>query len=119
MKRNCSCPITQALNILGDKWSLIVLRDILFRNKKHFNQLIDSPEKISTNILANRLKRLQDEKLLRSKVDQNNKRVKIYTATQKAKDLEPLLFELFKWGQKYQSANFYNDLQNIFTKVKN
>ncbi|MGB0703910.1 MAG: winged helix-turn-helix transcriptional regulator [Paracoccaceae bacterium] len=101
MKRKNCCPIAQALGVLGDKWSLIVLRDVIFGKKRHFNDLLASPEKISTNILANRLKTLQEESLLCCCVDAENRRSKIYTPTEKAQDLVPVLVELYKWGEKY------------------
>ncbi|MGI9396436.1 MAG: winged helix-turn-helix transcriptional regulator, partial [Paracoccaceae bacterium] len=82
MKRKNCCPIAQALGVLGDKWSLIVLRDVIFGKKRHFNDLLASPEKISTNILSNRLKTLQKESLLCCSVDLENRRSKIYTATE-------------------------------------
>jgi DNA-binding HxlR family transcriptional regulator len=100
-KKFNGCPIAKSLKIFGDKWSLIILRDVLFDKKRHFHEFIQSSEKISSNILANRLKNLQAMKLLESKIDCNNKRVKVYTATEKAKDLEPLLIEMSKWGSKY------------------
>tara|TARA_B110000027_G_scaffold31457_1_gene34739 strand:- start:5612 stop:5836 length:225 start_codon:yes stop_codon:yes gene_type:complete len=73
----------------------------LFNKKKHYNEFLNSPEKISTNILANRLKMMEKEKLLSSSIDQKNRRLKIYVPTQKARDLEPVLKAVEEWGQKY------------------
>jgi len=70
-------------------------------NRVAFNDLLASPEKISTNILSNRLKTLQQESLLCCSVDLENRRSKIYTPTEKAQDLVPVLVELYKWGEKY------------------
>ena len=95
------CPIAKMVSSLGDKWSLIILRDILFSKKKHYGEFLDSPEKISTNILANRLKMMEKEKFLSSSIDQRNRRLKIYLPTQKARDLEPVLRAAAEWGQKY------------------
>ncbi|MDC1249103.1 helix-turn-helix transcriptional regulator [Planktomarina sp.] len=89
------------VSTLGDRWSLIILRDILFNKKKHYNEFLNAPEKISTNILANRLKMMEKEKLLSSSIDQKNRRLKIYIPTQKARDLEPVLKAVEEWGQKY------------------
>ena len=72
-----------------------------FWQKRHFSDLLASPEKISTNILANRLKTLHEESLLCCSVDAENRRSKIYTPTEKAQDLVPVLVELYKWGEKY------------------
>jgi len=73
----------------------------LFNKKKHYNEFLNAPEKISTNILANRLKMMEKEKLLSSSIDQKNRRLKIYIPTQKARDLEPVLKAVEEWGQKY------------------
>ena len=101
MTKKCICPIAKMVGTLGDKWSLIILRDILFSKKKHYGEFLDSPEKISTNILANRLKMMEKEKFLSSSIDQRNRRLKIYLPTQKARDPEPVLRAAAEWGQKY------------------
>lgn len=101
MTKKCICPIAKMVGTLGDKWSLIILRDVLFNKKKHYGEFLDSPEKISTNILANRLKMMEKEKFLSSSIDQQNRRLKIYLPTQKAQDLEPVLKAAAEWGQKY------------------
>ena len=101
MTKKCICPIAKMVGTLGDKWSLIILRDVLFNKKKHYGEFLDSPEKISTNILANRLKMMEKEKLLSSSIDQKNRRLKIYVPTQTARDLEPVLKAVEEWGQKY------------------
>ena len=101
MTKKCICPIAKMVSTLGDKWSLIILRDILFNKKKHYGEFLESPEKISTNILANRLKMMEKEKFLSSSIDQQNRRLKIYLPTQKARDLEPVLRAAAEWGQKY------------------
>ena len=101
MPKKCACPIANMVSTLGDRWSLIILRDILFNKKKHYNEFLNSPEKISTNVLANRLKMMEKEKLLSSSIDQKNRRLKIYIPTQKARDLEPVLKAVEEWGQKY------------------
>ncbi len=101
MHFNYACPIAGALSTLGDKWSLIILRDALSNEKKHFKEFLNSPEKISTNILANRLKMMEKENLLCSRIDIENRRLKTYLPTQKARDLEPVLKALAEWGSKY------------------
>ena len=71
--RRSSCPISFALDIFGDKWSLLVLRDLIFKEKIYYEEFIRSDEKISTNILAERLKRLKDEGLIRGAAKTNAK----------------------------------------------
>ena len=98
---NYACSMASALTTLGDRWSLIILRDALFNEKKHFNEFLNSPEKISTNILAKRLKMMEKENLLCSTIDAKNRRLKTYLPTQKAYDLEPVLKAFAEWGSKY------------------
>jgi len=100
--RNSSkCPITFALDIFGDKWSLIILRDILFKKKKHYGEFLNSDEKISTNILADRLGKLESEGLITKTRDAQNLSRFIYRLTQKGKDLLPLMLEIIEWSTKY------------------
>ena len=96
-----TCPITFALDIFGDKWSLIILRDIVFKGKRHYREFLVSPEKISTNILASRLKHLKAEGLITKVRDTQNQSKFVYSLTDKGKDLLPLLLELIRWGAKY------------------
>ena len=69
MHVNYACPIAGALTTLGDRWSVIILRDALFNEKKHFSEFLNFPRKISTNILANRLRMMEKENLLCSRID--------------------------------------------------
>lgn len=98
---NNKCPITFALDIFGDKWSLIILRDILFKEKKYYGELLSSSEKISTNILANRLLKLEAEGLISKTRDPDNLSKYIYRLTQKGKDLLPLMLDMIEWSVKY------------------
>jgi DNA-binding HxlR family transcriptional regulator len=100
-----SCPIALSLDLIGDTWSLVILRDILFGGKSHFRELLASPEKISSNILSNRLETLITEGFLTKHDDAANKSAAIYKPTQKALDLLPLLFEYMKWGVRYTPAD--------------
>ena len=95
------CPITFALEMFGDKWSLIILRDILFKGKKYYGEFLDSPEKISTNILASRLLKLEIEGLISKTQDPNNLSKYIYKLTDKGKDLLPLMLDMIEWSVKY------------------
>ena len=95
------CPITIALEMFGDKWSLIILRDILFKGKKYYGEFLDSPEKISTNILASRLLKLESEGLITKTQDPGNLSKYIYQLTDKGKDLLPLMLDMIEWSVKY------------------
>ncbi|MBI3851472.1 MAG: helix-turn-helix transcriptional regulator [Verrucomicrobia bacterium] len=95
------CPIAFALDIFGDKWSLLLLRDLLFKDKRHYSELLAAEEGISTNILSERLARLEAEGLIAKSRDQSNRRQFIYSPTQKGLDLLPALLEISLWSAKY------------------
>jgi DNA-binding HxlR family transcriptional regulator len=96
-----TCPIAFSLEIFGDKWSLIILRDVLFAEKSHFREFRASPEKISSNILSARLEALVKDDLLVKGTDPSNKSAAIYRPTKKALDLLPMFIELMRWGNDY------------------
>ncbi len=95
------CPITFALDIFGDKWSLIIIRDMVFKGKRYYGEFLNSAEKISTNILANRLSQLEAAGLISKTRDTNNQTKYIYRLTPKGQDLLPLLLEMVVWSTKY------------------
>ena len=96
-----NCPIFFSLEIFGDKWSLLILRDILHFDKKHYNEFLESDEGISTNILADRLKKLESEGIISKQRDPDNKKQFIYSPTKKCLDLLPIILEIAVWGAKY------------------
>ena len=101
IKCRSHCPITFALDLFGDKWSLLILRDLLLRNKCHYQEFLNSGEGISTNILADRLNQLEGHGLIKKEKDESNKKQYIYSPTIKAKDLTPMLAEIIAWSAKY------------------
>ena len=99
--RRSDCPIANALDLLGDLWSLLIVRDVVFRGFREFGQFLGADEGISTNILAERLERLQCAGILvRSDHPADGKKY-VYRLTEKGVDLIPLLFDLVLWGAKY------------------
>ena len=99
--RRSDCPISFTLEILGDRWTLLVLRDLIFLNKGSYGDFLNSEEKIATNILANRLKRLEVEGIVTKSKEARNRAKYIYELTEKGIDLLPLLLEAIRWGAKY------------------
>lgn len=97
----CKCPITSALDILGDKWSLVVIKQILFEEKSTFKDFAESPESIATNILSTRLKMLEDFGIVDKQKLPTNKKTNIYTLTQKGLSLIPVLMELMFWSKQH------------------
>ncbi|MCV9967598.1 helix-turn-helix transcriptional regulator [Pararhizobium sp. BT-229] len=96
------CPINLTLEMLGDRWSLIVIRDIMFGNKRHFRELLtQSEEGIASNVLADRLKRLTENGLLSRRDDPSHKQKGIYSLTESSIQLVPLLAHMGAWGRKH------------------
>ncbi len=104
MKTNRShCPINFALEIFGDKWTLLIIRDLIFFKKKTYGALKNSPEGIATNILANRLNLLEDTGIITKRQDPKNTKVYLYELTQKGIDLIPVMLEMSVWGATYDA----------------
>ncbi len=102
-KRRSGCPISVSLDLLGDKWTLLVLRDLVFMRKRHFRDFLDSSEGIATNILTRRLRTLECAGIVTRRPDPDNARQVIYELTEKGLDLIPVLLDLILWGAKYDS----------------
>ncbi|KIO48619.1 hypothetical protein SQ11_10950 [Nitrosospira sp. NpAV] len=103
------CPVSCALDILGDKWTLLVLRDIIFMRKRYFREFLVSSEKIASNILSDRLKKLEAADIILRRQDPHNERRIIYAVTEKGLDLIPTILELLRWGAKYEVENSKHD----------
>jgi len=95
------CPIRYAAEIIGDKWTFLILRDLMFRDKSSYTALLQSSEKISTNILADRLRKLEKHCMLEKSVDADNKKQFIYALSKKGLDLMPTMLSLFAWSYEY------------------
>lgn len=96
-----SCPIANVLDILGDKWTLLVVRDLLFLGKHRYGEFQSSDESIPTNILADRLKRLEAAGLVKKEFYQDKPPRAEYFLTRKGADLAPILKAMGQWGQQY------------------
>ena len=100
-KRKSDCPIYFGLEIFGDKWTLLVIRDLMFKGKHYFGEFLGMEEKIATNILANRLALLEDSGIVTKTVDLKHKSKQVYKLSQKGIDLLPTLIEIIIWSAKY------------------
>ena len=96
--RRSVCPLDYALGIFGDRWTLLVVRDLIFGGKRHFREMRDSGEGIASNILADRLKKLEALGLVTRVPDPENRRQVLYEPTEKALDLAPALVEIIRWS---------------------
>ncbi len=99
-QRSC-CPIACSLDLIGDRWTLLVIRDMMFFEKKRFEEFLESPEGISTNILTSRLKSLEEMGLLEKEPYSNHPRRMNYLLTEKGKSLRPVLKAMILWGLKH------------------
>ena len=105
------CPISSTLDVLGDKWSLLIIRDMLVRHKKTFKEISDSDEKIAPSILSARLKLLESYKLIFKKKMPENKKEKIYLLTKKGVRLTPIIIEFSLWGNS--NMREFNEIDDI------
>lgn len=94
------CPISFALEVFGDRWTLIVLRDLLLRSRTRFREMAACDEGIATNVLSDRLRRLEQRGLIRKERDSEDSRQFIYRPTQLAAGLVPTLLEMAVWGAR-------------------
>ncbi|QEH43798.1 helix-turn-helix domain-containing protein [Chitinophaga sp. XS-30] len=122
-KNRSDCPISCSLDVFGDKWSLLIIRDIMLRGKVSYSEFLGSEEKIATNILANRLSVLEKEKILVKETSPANKSKFVYSLTQKGADLLPIVIEIMDWGAKYNANSPRRELgkkirQDKFSVVK-
>ena len=92
------CPINLSLEIFGDTWTLLVLRDMMFAGKRHFRELLQCDERISSNILADRLARLVENGVLTKSDDPTHKQKAIYSLTEKGIALLPIIVQIGAWG---------------------
>ncbi len=95
------CPINLSLEVFGDKWSLLIIRDMIFGGKRHFRELLRSQEGISSNILADRLKMLLEQGMLTKADDPTHKQKAIYSLTEMTIALVPIMAQLGAWGRRY------------------
>jgi len=104
--RRSGCPINLTLEMIGDRWSLIVIRDVMFGNRRHYGDLLRlSDEGIASNILADRLARLVRAGLLSRTDDPTHKQKAIYSLTEASVQLVPLLAHMGAWGRRHSPAS--------------
>ncbi|MGN6566915.1 MAG: winged helix-turn-helix transcriptional regulator [Flavipsychrobacter sp.] len=99
------CPISTALDILGDKWSLLVIRDMMFKGKNTYGDFLNSEEKIATNILADRLSLLESGGIISKHKHPESKAKVLYKLTDKGIDLLPVLVEIIEWSEKHHKVH--------------
>ena len=100
-KKRSDCPVSSSLDIWGDKWSLLIIRDLMFAKECTYGDFLKAPERIATNILASRLQVLEENKII-EKLDHPESKAKVlYRLTKKGIDLLPIMIEINLWAEKY------------------
>ncbi|MEO8149883.1 MAG: helix-turn-helix domain-containing protein [Bacteroidia bacterium] len=100
-KRKSDCPINFALEVFGDKWTFLIVRDLMFKGKHYYGEFLQMEEKIATNILADRLALLEEAGIVSRTIDEAHNSKKIYKLTEKGIDLLPVLTDVILWSAKY------------------
>jgi DNA-binding HxlR family transcriptional regulator len=103
-QRRSVCPLNASVEMLGDRWSLLIIRDMMLLGYRSFKQFLNSHERIATNILADRLKRLENYGIVHSAPDPADGRKQIYSLTQKGLDLAPVLTEMVLWAAAHEET---------------
>lgn len=114
--RLSGCPIAFGLDTFGDRWSLLIIREIMVKGNTTYTDFIDIDEKIATNILIDRLKHLQAEDIIVKERDPNNRRSYTYRLTKKGRDLAPVIIEIIIWSGLHDHRDFA--LRDVLKKIK-
>lgn len=101
IKKRSGCPVSSSLDIWGDKWSLLIVRDLMYAKECTYSDFLKSEEKIATNILATRLQMLESAGIISKSEHPDSKAKVLYRLTAKGIDLLPMLIEMYLWGEKY------------------
>ncbi|MHA7944894.1 winged helix-turn-helix transcriptional regulator [Formosa sp. 3Alg 14/1] len=110
MKMKSHCPINYSLEHFGDRWSLLIIRDLMFNGKRHYNEFLESGEKISTSVLGDRLKHLEETGIISKGKDKVKKSRIKYSLTQKGINMLPILLDMVRWSVQHDSESDINDV---------
>jgi DNA-binding HxlR family transcriptional regulator len=116
VKKRSDCPLGLSLDVFGDKWSLLIIRDMIFGNKYTYNDFLKSEEGIATNILAARLKAFEENGVIEKTTHPDSKAKILYRLTAKGIDLLPVIMEIYFWSEKYY--DFPSDIKAIVKEAK-
>jgi len=104
------CPINFALEHFGDKWSLLIIRDLMFKGKRHYNEFFESGEKVSTSVLGDRLKQLEESGIISKGQDIVKKSRIKYSLTKKGIDMLPFMVDMISWSGEYDNETEAGDV---------
>jgi len=108
-KRDTGCPVAFALDTFGDRWSLLVIRDLLLKGRETYGDFLAGGEGIATNVLADRLKELEAAEIIKKMRDPENRKRFLYSLTDKGFDLAPVVLEMMRWSGKYDPGSILRD----------
>lgn len=114
--RDTGCPVAFALDMFGDRWSLLIIRDLLLKGRETYGEFLGSGEGIATNVLADRLKALEAAKIIQKTRDPANRKRYIYSLTDKGFDLAPVLLEMMRWSGTYDPDTILRD--RVLTRIE-
>jgi DNA-binding HxlR family transcriptional regulator len=117
-KLRSHCPVNYGLEAFGDRWALLILRDIVFRGKRTYGEFLKSEEGFATNILASRIDHLIEEGILQRETHTTDGRKDIFSLTEKGLELIPMLFEMVLWSSKYDSQSEANRITRLVELIR-
>ena len=124
-KRRSGCPLNASVEMLGDRWSLLIVRDMMIRGFHTYKEFLDSDERIATNILADRLRKLEAHGIITTEPDASDGRKLVYSLTSKGIDLAPVLAELVLWAARHEETGnqplvhaLQTNQQGVVTEVR-
>lgn len=115
-KKRSDCPVSISLDVLGDKWSLLIIRDLMYKKKCTYGDFLKSAEGIATNVLASKLQNLEEQKIILKEPHPDSKAKIQYTLTTKGIELLPAMIEISLWAEKYYEIS--KDWIAVLSKVK-
>jgi len=113
IKKRSGCPVSFSLDFIGDKWTLLILRDIVLHGKSTYGEFLSSGEKMATNILADRLSMLESNGFLHKRIGEDKKTKFVYSMTEKGIELIPIIMELTIWGSKFNPPGDVNLIKSL------
>ncbi|MBV6753967.1 helix-turn-helix transcriptional regulator [Pseudomonas chlororaphis] len=111
------CAVNYGVEIFGDRWSLLIIRDIVFVGKKTYGQFLKSEEGIASNVLASRLAFLEGQGILSKAPNPDDRRKDFYTLTEKGLDLIPIVLNIVLWSAKHDSKSYARHLEAFVTRI--
>ncbi|MBZ5655297.1 MAG: helix-turn-helix transcriptional regulator [Acidobacteriia bacterium] len=124
-RRRSGCPLNASVEMLGDRWSLLIIRDMMLRGSRTYKEFLNSYEGIATNILADRLRRLETHGIIATERDPSDGRKLIYRLTPKGIDLAPVLAEMVLWAARHEETGnqalvreMQNDKERLLATIR-